>query len=118
PPPRLRAPENSWRLPPADSRPCTVARRAARLSPQEVRVARITLVNPRFEVSCWGLEHALPFLGKRANMPVACLPLLAALTPAGHTVTLLDENVQALNLDRLARDDIVGLTGMIVQRQR
>ncbi|HYT95039.1 MAG TPA: radical SAM protein, partial [Gemmataceae bacterium] len=90
----------------------------ARPSPLEVRVARITFVNPRFEVSYWGMEHALPFLGKRANMPVACLPLLAALTPAGHTVTLLDENVQDLDLDRLARADIVGLTGMIVQRQR
>ena len=48
-------------------------------------MADIVLINPRFEVSFWGLEHALPLLGKRANMPVACLPLLAALTPAEHT---------------------------------
>jgi radical SAM superfamily enzyme YgiQ (UPF0313 family) len=51
-------------------------------------------------------------------MPVACLPLLAALTPAEHTVTLIDENIEALPWDRLARADIVGVTGMSVQRQR
>ena len=45
------------------------------------------------------MEHALPLLGKRANLPVACLPLLAALTPAEHTVTLIDENVEPIDYD-------------------
>jgi radical SAM superfamily enzyme YgiQ (UPF0313 family) len=78
----------------------------------------IILINPRFEVSYWGLEHALPLIGKRANMPVACLPLLAALTPPGNSVTLIDENMDAIDFDRCARADIVGLTGMVVQRSR
>jgi len=81
-------------------------------------VADIVIVNPRFEVSYWGLEHALPILGKRANLPVAALPLLAALTPGEHTVTLVDENVEAINFERLAQADIVALTGMSVQRFR
>lgn len=81
-------------------------------------MAHIVLINPRFEASFWGMEHVLPLLGKRANMPVASLPLLAALTPAAHQVTLLDENVEALDLDRLMGADIVGVTGMGVQRQR
>src|SRR3954451_20071304 len=81
-------------------------------------MADIALINPRFEVSYWGLEHALPLLGKSANMPVACLPLLAALTPPGHSVTLVDENIEPIDFDRCARADIVGLTGMVVQRQR
>ncbi len=81
-------------------------------------MARIVFINPRFEVSYWGLEHALPVVGKRANLPIAALPLLAALTPAGHTVSLVDENVEALNFDRLAEADIVGVTGMSVQRGR
>src|SRR5437870_2002478 len=81
-------------------------------------MADIVLINPRFEVSYWGLEHALPFMGKRANLPVACLPLLAALTTEGHTVTLIDENVEAINFERVARADIVGVTGMSVQRFR
>jgi radical SAM superfamily enzyme YgiQ (UPF0313 family) len=81
-------------------------------------MAEIILISPRFEVSYWGLEHALPFLGRRANMPVASLPLLAALTPPGHSVTLLDENIEPIDLDRCARANIVGLTGMVVQRRR
>ena len=81
-------------------------------------MADIVLINPRFEVSYWGMEHALPFLGKRANLPVACLPLLAALTPPEHTVTLMDENVEAINYERCAQADIVGVTGMSVQRFR
>ncbi len=81
-------------------------------------MADIVLINPKFEISYWGMEKTLPFLGKRANLPVACLPLLAALTPAGHTVTLIDENVEPIDFARCARADIVGVTGMSVQRHR
>jgi radical SAM superfamily enzyme YgiQ (UPF0313 family) len=78
----------------------------------------MVLINPRFRVSYGGLEHALPLLGKRANMPTACLPLLAALTPPGHTITLVDENVEPIDFDRCARADLVGITGMVAQRRR
>ncbi len=81
-------------------------------------MADIVLINPRFEVSYWGLEHAMPFLGIKAVLPVANLPLLAALTPPGHRITLVDENVEAIDFARCARADIVGLTGMNVQRRR
>ena len=81
-------------------------------------MAEIIFINPRFEISYWGLEYALPLLGKKANMPLAALPLLAALTPSGHSVTLLDENIETIDFDRCARADIVGLTGMVVQRGR
>ena len=79
-------------------------------------MADIVLINPKFEVSYWGMEYALPYVGKRANLPVAALPLLAALTPAEHTITLIDENVEPIDFDRCARADIVGVTGMSVQR--
>ena len=81
-------------------------------------MADIVLINPRFEVSYWGLEHAMPYFGKRAVFPVAALPLLAAATPDGHRVTLIDENVEPIDFDRCAQADIVGLTGMSVQRFR
>ena len=81
-------------------------------------MADIVLINPRFEISYWGLEHAMPFLGAKAVLPVASLPLLAALTPPGHRVTLIDENVEAIDFARCARADIVGVTGMNVQRPR
>jgi radical SAM superfamily enzyme YgiQ (UPF0313 family) len=81
-------------------------------------VADIVLINPKFEMSFWGLEAALPFLGKRANLPVGALPLLAALTPSPHSITIIDENVEEIDYERCRRADIVGVTGMSVQRQR
>jgi radical SAM superfamily enzyme YgiQ (UPF0313 family) len=81
-------------------------------------MANIVLINPRFEVSFWGMEHALPFMGKRASMPVSALPLLAALVPANHNVRLIDENVEGVDFDEVAKADLVGLTGMSVQRFR
>lgn len=81
-------------------------------------MADIVLINPRFEISYWGLEHAMPFLGLKAIMPPAGLPLLAALTPPEYSVTIIDENVEPIDFERCARADIVGLTGMNVQRHR
>jgi radical SAM superfamily enzyme YgiQ (UPF0313 family) len=81
-------------------------------------MADIVLINPRFEMSFWGMELILPFIGRAANMPVASLPLLAALTPPKHRVTLIDENAEPIDFDRCARADIVGVTGMGIQRRR
>ena len=81
-------------------------------------MAKIVLVNPRFQVSYWGLEYALPLVCKRANIPTACLPLLAALTPPEHEIVLVDENVEAIDFDLLGKADLVGITGMSVQRTR
>jgi radical SAM superfamily enzyme YgiQ (UPF0313 family) len=81
-------------------------------------MAHIVLINPRFDISYWGMEHALPLFGFKAMLPVACLPLLAALTPPEHAVTLIDENVEAIDFELCARADIVGVTGMSVQRFR
>src|SRR5579872_1020424 len=78
----------------------------------------IIFLNPRFETSYWGMENALPLFGKSYTMPVAALPLLAALTPPDFTVRIIDENVEPIDFDRCARADLVCLTGMIVQRFR
>lgn len=81
-------------------------------------MADIVIVNPRFGVSFWGMEQCMGLLGKRANLPVSCLALLAALVPREHTVTVIDENVEDIDFDRLERADMVCLTGMNVQGQR
>ncbi len=81
-------------------------------------MARICLINPRFPTSFWGLNHGLPLMGKSANMPVLALPVLAGLTPPGHEVVLIDENIREIDFDELEKFDIVGLTGMTVQRDR
>jgi radical SAM superfamily enzyme YgiQ (UPF0313 family) len=81
-------------------------------------MARICLINPRFQTSFWGLNHGLPLLGKKSNMPVLALPVLAGLTPPEHEVVLVDENIEEIDFDALETFDIVGLTGMTVQRDR
>lgn len=81
-------------------------------------MADIVIVNPRFDISFWGLEHCMPLFGKQANLPVACLGLLAALVPDHHDVTLVDENVEDIDFDRLARADMVCVTGMNIQGRR
>jgi len=81
-------------------------------------MARICLINPKFPTSFWGLNHGLPLLGKKSNMPVLALPVLAGLTPSEHEIVLIDENVQEIDFEALRSFDIVGLTGMTVQRDR
>ncbi len=81
-------------------------------------IADIIIVNPRFEISFWGMEKCMPLFGKQANLPVSCLALLAALVPDEHDVTLIDENVEDIDFSRLARADMVCLTGMNIQGGR
>lgn len=81
-------------------------------------MADIVIVNPRFDISFWGMENCMPMFGKRANLPVACLGLLAALVPDHHEVTLVDENVEDIDFDRLGCADLVCLTGMSIQGRR
>jgi radical SAM superfamily enzyme YgiQ (UPF0313 family) len=85
---------------------------------QEGLMADIVLINPRFELSFWGMEHCMQLFGKRANLPVSCLALLAALVPDHHQVTLVDENVEDIDFDRLGRADLACVTGMSIQGQR
>jgi radical SAM superfamily enzyme YgiQ (UPF0313 family) len=85
-----------------------------------MRRLSICLISPRFEPSFYGLEYMLPILpgDKRYNMSVGALPLLAALVPDGHQVTILDENIEKIDFAALRSFDVVGVTGMIVQKHR
>src|SRR3954469_482126 len=85
---------------------------AVKQSP-EPRVLSICLICPRFEPSFFGTEYALPLLpgDKRAVSFPGALPLLAALVPDGHSVTIIDENVEELDLAALGGFDVIGLTG-------
>jgi radical SAM superfamily enzyme YgiQ (UPF0313 family) len=81
-------------------------------------MADIVLISPRFKPSYWGLDYAMPMFDGKAILPVMALPLLASLTPPEHSVTVIDENVEEIDWERCQRADIVGVTGMIVQRER
>jgi radical SAM superfamily enzyme YgiQ (UPF0313 family) len=86
----------------------------------EVRSLSICIINPRFEPSYWGFDYALPLYpgGKRCTMITGALPALAGLVPPGHEVSLLDENVEEIDFAALRRFDVVGVTGMNVQKKR
>ncbi len=81
-------------------------------------MADIVLISPRFENCFWGLDLAAPILGKKASLPQTVLSLLAALTPPEHRITIIDENVEDIDLRRCVEADIVAMTGMNVQRFR
>ncbi|MFH2007934.1 MAG: radical SAM protein [bacterium] len=77
---------------------------------------RITLINPVFPLSLWDFTLSRDLEGGRYPHPPLALPTVAALTPAGHQVRLVDENVEELDLDTPA--DLVGITGYHVQQER
>jgi radical SAM superfamily enzyme YgiQ (UPF0313 family) len=79
----------------------------------------ICLINPRFEPSYWGFDFALPLYpgDKRSTMISGSLSALAGLS-GDHDITLVDENVEEIDWPSLSGYDIVGVTGMIVQKER
>lgn len=80
----------------------------------------ICLICPRFEPSFFGTEYALPLMpgDKRSASFPGALPLLAALVPDEHSVTIVDENIEDLDFEALRKFDVIGLTGMILQKRR
>jgi radical SAM superfamily enzyme YgiQ (UPF0313 family) len=79
----------------------------------------ICLINPKFEPSYWGFEYALPLYpgDKRSTMISGSLSSVAGMC-GDHNVYLLDENVEEIDWDKLDTFDIVGVTGMTVQKER
>ena len=83
------------------------------------RTLSICLINPRFEPSYWGFEYALPLYpgDKRSTMISGSLSSVAGLC-GDHNVVVLDENVEEIDWESLHEYDIVGVTGMTVQKER
>lgn len=83
------------------------------------RTLSICLINPAFEPSYWGFQYALSLYpgDKRSTMISGALPTLAGLC-GDHAVRLLDENVEEIDWQSLRNYDIVGVTGMNVQKTR
>src|SRR5205823_5355254 len=78
------------------------------------RQPRICLIQPRFPMSYWGLEHFIKLTCYDAVFPPLGLLTLAALAPREFPVTLCDENAGDA-IDYEADADIVGITGYIIQ---
>ncbi|MGE5664893.1 MAG: B12-binding domain-containing radical SAM protein [Deltaproteobacteria bacterium] len=77
---------------------------------------KILLVTPKFPESLWGLDTILPVAGKGYVTPTLALPTVAALTPPGHEVVLVDENVEEIDFELPC--DLVGISLMQVQAPR
>ncbi len=86
---------------------------------QSKRTLSICLINPRFDPSYWGFEFALPLYpgDKRSTMISGSLSSVAGLC-GDHNVYMLDENVEEIDWESLRKYDIVGVTGMTVQKER
>jgi radical SAM superfamily enzyme YgiQ (UPF0313 family) len=77
---------------------------------------KICLIAPRNPESFWTFDRILKSLGKKCVFPNLSLPTVAGITPREHDVVLVDENVEAVDLDIDA--DIIGLTGYVIHKQR
>lgn len=86
------------------------------------RSLSICLINPRSKPSYWTGDYSLPLLalGTKVRYSTAngSLVSVAALVPPEHRVTIIDENVEDLDIGSLRDFDIVGVTGMVVQAER
>jgi len=93
--------------------------RAKAAAETPVKTLSICLINPRFEPSYWGFDFALPLYpgDKRSTMISGSLPTVAGMC-AHHAVTVIDENVEEIDWESLRNFDIVGVTGMNVQKVR
>jgi len=80
----------------------------------------VCLISPRHRPSAWTYDYAVPFLqgAKRSWMVSGALVAVAALVPQPHTVELVDENVQPIDLEDLQRFDVIGVTGTVAQAER
>jgi radical SAM superfamily enzyme YgiQ (UPF0313 family) len=77
---------------------------------------KIYLINPKFPVTYWGLEHSHDLSGARYTTPPLSLATIAGLTPAGIEVEICDENIEEIDFDHEC--DLVGLTSYLVQGPR
>ncbi len=76
---------------------------------------RALLVAPRFPLTYWGFQHALPYAGARSSLPPLGLISVAALLPADWELRLVDTNVRDLDYADLAWADVLLTGGMRVQ---
>jgi radical SAM superfamily enzyme YgiQ (UPF0313 family) len=74
----------------------------------------IYLIQPKFPLSYWGMEHFLRLTPYRAIFPPLGLMTLAALSPRDFQVSLCDENAGE-SVDYETAAEIVGITGYIIQ---
>lgn len=91
-----------------------------RLKNAPVESLRIAIVNPTFPPSVYTFQYGLEVIGGpvRSSIQTGALPALAGLLDRRHDISVFDESVDPLDLERLKEFDLVAITGMIVQKHR
>ena len=77
----------------------------------------VLLIYPTFPSTYWGLQYALPLLGKKAYMPPLGLITIAAMLPAGFQLRLIDLNCDQLSEEDIAWADVVFISAMLPQKR-
>lgn len=80
-------------------------------------VSRLLFVYPDFEPTYWGMQYALPLVGRKAFMPPLGLMTIAALTPAPYQVRIVDMNCEPLTDEQIDWADMVLFSAMMMQQR-
>jgi radical SAM superfamily enzyme YgiQ (UPF0313 family) len=77
---------------------------------------RLLFVYPDFEPTYWGMQHALPLVGRKAFMPPLGLLTIAAMTPAEYEIRIVDMNCEPLTDEHIAWADLILFSAMMMQQ--
>ncbi len=79
---------------------------------------KVLLVYPEFPISFWGLQYAIEFIGKKANMPPLGLLTVAGMLPKDrYELKLIDMNFTSLRNEHIAWADFVLISSQIAQQK-
>ena len=81
-------------------------------------MADIVLINPKFDRDLLGPRTRAAAVREARQSAGRCLAAAGGADAGRAHVTIIDENVEPIDFERCARADIVGVTGMSVQRVR
>ena len=59
--------------------------------------SKLLFVYPDFDATYWGMQHALPRVGRKSFMPPLGLLTIAAMTPSEYDIRIVDMNCEALD---------------------
>lgn len=90
------------------------------MAPEELHKLRICLIAPKYESSFFSYHHSMELYPGpvRCHFMPGAPPALAGMLDRRHHIEIFDENVETIDFSRMSEFDVIGITGMIVQRAR
>ena len=78
---------------------------------------KLLFIYPDFDPTYWGMQYALPLVGRRSFMPPLGLMTIAAMTPPDYEVRIVDMNCEPLRDEQIKWADIVLFSAMMMQQR-